>query len=139
MFDFDTLYSKIRPLRMFCIVCFSAAGCHLNESFLKKTRSVKNVNLRIIFNKNFMHGQSMSARRNSKVSRRRYTYTQNDRTRWLAIGTLLVASAATLGYICGKYSEKQKLRKEKLSKLINFNNNNNNNIPIKQNKINAFT
>lgn len=79
-----------------------------------------------------MHGQSMSARRNSKGSRRRYTYTQNDRTRWLAIGTLLVASAAALGYICGKYSEKRKSRKEKLSKLINFNNNNiNNDVSIK--------
>eukprot|EP01084_Bolivina_argentea_P091793 165214_1 len=43
-----------------------------------------------------------------KTNRRRYVYTPNDQRRWLSIGALLVASAATLGYIYGQYSEKHK-------------------------------
>mmetsp|Transcript_15340 Transcript_15340/g.24151 ORF Transcript_15340/g.24151 Transcript_15340/m.24151 type:complete len:428 (+) Transcript_15340:25-1308(+) len=49
-----------------------------------------------------MHG------RTSKGPRRRYLYTENDRTKWLTVGALLFASSAILGYLYGRYSEKSK-------------------------------
>ena len=42
------------------------------------------------------------------MNRRRYSYSADDRRRWLGVGALVVASAATLGYLYGKYCERGK-------------------------------
>ena len=55
----------------------------------------------------FQSGQTMRPR-GSKNGRRRLVYTEHDQKRWFALGTLAVTSAAALGYLYGKYSEKRR-------------------------------
>eukprot|EP01083_Nonionella_stella_P073374 198349_1 len=46
--------------------------------------------------------------RTPKSKRRRFAYTETDQRRWLSVGAILVASAATLGYLYGRFGEKNR-------------------------------